>query len=118
VEVARPTPVRASPLPCSFASLNASAVASGATSATPPGSRCAATVANAARSSFSLLMYITASWMKTASKARPSLTVRMSPGTCSHSGLSTADLAHPVCRLDEGQRERPLHVRGVAAVAV
>jgi hypothetical protein len=73
---------------------------------------------HAARSSFSLLMYITASWMKTASKARPSLTVRMSPGTCSHSDLSTADLAHPVCRLDEGQRERPLHVRGVAAVAV
>ena len=33
-------------------------------------------------------MYITASWTKTASNVRPSRTVRMSPATCSHSGLS------------------------------
>ena len=32
-------------------------------------------------------MYPTASWTNTASKTRPRRIVRMSPGTCSHSGL-------------------------------
>jgi hypothetical protein len=50
-------------------------------------------------------MYMIASWTNTASKVRSSRTERL------------AQRAHPVRGFDEGQRECPLHVRGVVAAA-
>jgi hypothetical protein len=61
---------------------------SGAKIAAPPGRVCTNAVSAAARSSASLVRYITASCTSTASNVRPSRSVRMSPRACSQSGFS------------------------------
>ena len=88
---------------------NVSRVQSGTKSATPPGRVCANAVPMQARRSSSVARYVIASWTKTASNVRPSRSVRMSPRTCSHSGLSSR-LRLSICgeRSDERAREAPL----------